>query len=144
MFMHLLWLTGANWDDILPTAVTAEWKDGSEPKPNLSQFKFIVSSMHCMPVLSTVSCDLKNEVAPLKTLSLPRLELKRSGFNIQNAGKSPNSHAFFGQPKFRIDWCRTIVLAWTSFKVQNIDAIELYSLPTHVLFQFRKITYKNA
>lgn len=141
MFMQSLWLTGADWDDRLPNEVTTEWKTyrsqlhvieqiriprwiRTEADPQSIQIHcFSDASNHAYAAatyvrvidshgrITTNLLTSKTKVAPLKTLSLPRLELNGAVLaskllkSVQTAMKFTDSQSFAWTDS-------TIVLAW--------------------------------
>ena len=143
-FIQELWKLGLDWDTVIPANLQESWRESVEQLPQISQIRiprFIKSSgtysyqaigfadasskAYCAAIYirletsSAVSVFLltaKSKLAPVKTLSIPRLELSAaflladlyqaiSGFLNSLPGKAH-------QPLFYSD--STIVLGWLS------------------------------
>lgn len=141
IFMQSLWLTGSNWDDVLTTAITAEWITYRSQLHIIEKIRiprwirtennsqsiqihgFSDASIHAYAAATYIRVidgqgritsnlvTAKTKVAPLKTISLPRLELNGAVLaskllrSVQTAMKFTDYQVFAWTDS-------TIVLAW--------------------------------
>ncbi|XP_058840891.1 uncharacterized protein LOC131696364 [Topomyia yanbarensis] len=160
IIMQRLWLIPIGWDDEVPKDLQELWEDFRPQIEQLSCFKVdrfvflpdaISTQLHCFADASKVAygCCLyartvdrngtvkvqlissKSRVAPLKRLSIPRLELCAAQLSarlynkvIQALGMEINSVHFWSVSTVVLNWLRAPPYHWKTFVANRVSEIQ--------------------
>ncbi|XP_031333989.1 uncharacterized protein LOC116164001 [Photinus pyralis] len=110
-FIQSLWLLRSDWDEPLPEPIQSNWKDFLHVMSSLPKFR-IPRCFNRGEFAEAHLVKAKSRVAPLKTLSIPRLELLGSLLASQLINSVLHANPGRAYSSIHMLTDSTIVLAW--------------------------------
>ncbi|XP_055633642.1 uncharacterized protein LOC129773984 [Toxorhynchites rutilus septentrionalis] len=159
MMMQRLWLLSCNWDDEVPDSVAVSWKEFADQIPKISNFRVsryaqlsnstiqlhtfsdaselaygACTYVRCTDSKGTIRVELlasKSRVAPLKKITLPRLELcaadiaaKLHARIVKALQISIAGSYFWSDFTVVLQWLQATPSTWKTFVANRVSEIQ--------------------